>query len=82
MSIKREKQEALKRLQTLRNVGVITAEKLYAIGISSPEQILHANPDHVYEALKVKHGGYLDRCVLYQIRGAQLDLPWWKCTAP
>jgi nucleotidyltransferase/DNA polymerase involved in DNA repair len=74
-----KKLEAIKRLRSLRNIGIVTAEKLYSIGIKTPEQIIKSNPERLYEKLKAKHGGKLDRCVLYQIRGAKLDEPWWKC---
>lgn len=74
-----KKFEAIKRLRSLRNIGVVTAEKLYSIGIRTPEQIMKSNPEKLYEKLKAKRGGKLDRCVLYQIRGAKLDELWWKC---
>ncbi len=51
-----DKQESLKELETLENIGRISAEKL-----------------------KAKSGGKLDRCVLYQFRGAKLGKPWWTC---
>ena len=79
MSEQSKKVEAIKRLRLLRNIGVVTAEELYSIGIETPEQIMKSNPERLYEKLKAKHGGRLDRCVLYLIRGAKLDEPWWKC---
>jgi len=79
MSEESNKLEAIKRLRSLRNIGIATAEKLYAIGITTPEQILKSDPERVYGQLKAKRGGKLDRCVLYQIRGAKLDEPWWTC---
>ena len=75
-----KKSETIKRLRSLRNIGIVTAERLYSIGIRTPEQIMNANPERLYEKLKAKHGEKLDRCVLYQIRGAKFDEPWWKCT--
>ena len=79
MSEQSKKVDAIKRLRSLRNIGIVTAEKLYSIGISTPEQIIQSNPEKLYEKLKAKRGGKVDRCVLYQIRGAKLDKPWWKC---
>lgn len=61
------------------NIGVVTAEKLYSIGIKTPTQMKNSNPERLYEELEKKHGGKLDKCVLYQFRGAILDIPWWKC---
>lgn len=71
--------QSAKNLETLRNVGKTTAEKLYSIGVKTPEQMRKASPEKLYEKLKKKSGGKLDRCVLYQFRGAILDKPWWKC---
>ena len=31
------------------------------------------------EKLKFDNGGKLDRCVLYQLKGAILDIPWPFC---
>lgn len=74
-----EKSEAIKRLQTLRNIGPATAEKLYSIGIESPEQLKRSSPENLYEKLRKKAGGRLDKCVLYQLQGAVLDIPWPDC---
>ena len=74
-----ERSEAIKRLQTLRNIGPATAEKLYSIGIETPEQLKRSNPETLYEKLKHKAGGKLDKCVLYQLQGAVLDIPWPEC---
>jgi hypothetical protein len=79
MSEQSKKLEDIKRPRSLRNIGVVTAEKLYSIGINAPGQIIKSNPERLYEKLKTKHGGKLDPCVLHQIRGAKLDEPWWKC---
>jgi hypothetical protein len=79
MSNETKKAEALKRLQSLRNIGPVTAEDLYSIGIETPEQMKRSDPEELYEALKNAAGGKLDICVLYQLRGAVLDLPWWDC---
>nr|MDO8079526.1 helix-hairpin-helix domain-containing protein [Candidatus Freyarchaeota archaeon] len=74
-----EKQELIKKLQTLLNIGPITAERLYSIGIKTPEQMKQSDPQEIYEKLKINEGGILDKCVLYQLQGAVLDIPWWEC---
>ena len=66
-------------LQSLRNIGPVTAEALYSIGIKTPGQSRQADPEKLYEELKRRRGGKLDRCVLYQLRGALFDIPWPKC---
>jgi len=73
------KKDSLKSLQTLRNIGPVTAEELYSIGIKTPEQLKKSDPEGLYEKLKYKNGGKLDRCVLYQLQGAVLDVPWPLC---
>ena len=73
------KAEAIGRLQSLRNIGPATARRLYSIGIRTPEQVRYAAPTEMYEKLREKAGGRLDRCVLYQLWGAVLNVPWWEC---
>ncbi|GBE17694.1 pathogenicity locus [archaeon BMS3Abin16] len=73
------KSESIRRLQTLRNIGRITAEKLYSIGVKTPEQMGRSDPEELYERLNMISGGEVDRCVLYQFRGAVFDLPWPEC---
>lgn len=69
----------MEELQTLYNVGPATAKRLLSVGIKTVAQMKRANPEKLYEKLKAKEGGVLDRCVLYQVRGAILDIPWWEC---
>ena len=73
-----EKQKSIMSLQSLRNIGPVAAEALYSIGIKTPEQFRKSDPEALYEALKRRRGGKLDKCVLYQFRGALLDIPWPK----
>ncbi len=73
------KSEFIKQLQTLRNIGTATAKRLYSIGIKTPEKLKKSDPEKIYEMLKKKEGGKLDKCVLYQLRGAVLDIPWPEC---
>lgn len=77
--LKNKKSESIKRLQSLRNIGPVTAERLYSIGIKTPEQMKNSDPEMLYEKLKRESGGALDKCVLYQLQGAVLDVPWPKC---
>lgn len=74
-----KKGKVVENLQTIPNIGPATAQRLYAVGIKNLQQLKKANPEKLYEKLKIKEGGKLDRCVLYVIRGAILDIPWWKC---
>ena len=74
-----KKKKTIASLQSLRNIGPVTAEALYSIGIKTPEQFGQSDPEELYEELKKRRGGRLDKCVLYQLRGALLDVPWPKC---
>jgi len=75
----KDKKNALKDLQSVRNIGPVTASELYSLGIKSSQQLKLSDPEELYESLKKKKGGRLDRCVLYQFRGAILDIPWPNC---
>ncbi len=77
--MKKTRQESIKDLQTLSSIGKTTAKKLYFLGIKTPKEMLNADPERLYEKLKKKSGGKLDRCVLYQFRGAKQNKPWWEC---
>lgn len=66
-------------IQSLSNIGPAIAKRLYAIGITTPTRLKKSNPEKVYEKLKQKEGGVLDKCVLYVLRGAILNIPWWVC---
>jgi hypothetical protein len=63
------KSEDIKRLQTLKNIGPKMAEKLYILGIRTPEQIRKSNPDKLFERLKAIDAK-VDPCELYAFRGA------------
>ena len=75
-------EEALRRLQMLRNIGPKMAADLLSLGIETPEQMLSADPEALYEELKCRCGGVLDRCVLYSFRGAKHGIPWPQCMDP
>lgn len=66
-------QKIVKDLQDLQNIGPATARRLYAIGIKPPKQLKQFSPEKIYEKLKKKEGGKLDKCVLYELRGAILS---------
>jgi nucleotidyltransferase/DNA polymerase involved in DNA repair len=79
MKESKEREKAIRDLKTLRNIGSVAAVELYCLGIKSSQQLKHSNPEELYERLKKKKGGKLDRCVLYQFRGAIHDIPWPEC---
>jgi uroporphyrinogen-III synthase len=75
----KDKQKIIKDLKTLRNIGQATAERLYLVGIKTVKQMKQSDPEKLYEKLKEKEDGILDKCVLYQLRGAISGVPWPKC---
>ncbi|MFH1288278.1 MAG: helix-hairpin-helix domain-containing protein [bacterium] len=78
MKDKHKKLEIIRELQTMCNIGPKMAEKLYALGIKTPEQMKKSNPEKLFEKLKRVYKK-VDPCELYVFRGAVLDIPWWKC---
>ena len=74
--------EKLERLRMLRNIGEKTAPVLLSLGIEPPEQMFDADPEALYEEWKRRNGGKLDRCVLYQLRGAKYGMAWPECKDP
>lgn len=75
----KDKENSLQDLQSVRNIGPVAAAELYSLGIKSSQQLKISDPEELYERLKKKKGGRLDRCVLYQFRGAIRDMPWPEC---
>ncbi len=76
MNKQSEKREAIKHLQILRNIGPKMAEKLYTLGIKTPEQMRESDPEKLFERLQTIDAK-VDPCELYAFRGAVLDIPWW-----
>jgi hypothetical protein len=74
------KKAVLRNLQTLTNIGPAIAEKLYMIGIRSPEEVRQADPEDLYRKLRKKLGCPVDRCVLYVFRGAKTGRTWPECS--
>jgi predicted flap endonuclease-1-like 5' DNA nuclease len=42
-----KKEESIKKLQSLVNIGPATANRLYSIGITTPRQLKRSNPERV-----------------------------------
>jgi len=69
-----------KSLQSLPNIGKVTAEKLQRIGIKSKEEFLARDPYQVFEELVAKVDPTLCRCALASIVGANMNVPWHVIT--
>ncbi len=75
-------EERVRQLTMLRNVGEKTAHVLLELGIETPEQMFQADPETLFEEMKHRRGGKLDRCVLYMFRGAKHGIAWPECKDP
>jgi hypothetical protein len=74
--------KALWRLRKLRNIGPKLAADLLSVGVETPEQMRAVDPEVLYEDVHHRHGGRLDRCVVYAFRGAKYDIHWPRCKDP
>lgn len=66
-------------------VGKNLKQHMISLGYTNVESLQNADPEEMYEADKQKHGGMLDRCVLYVYRCAvefsktkDPTLKWWN----
>ena len=62
------KENDLKQLQKLPNVGSATARDLFSIGIRKVEDLKGKDPEKLYRKLEKFAGTHVDRCVLYVMR--------------
>lgn len=74
--MKKQNKPPAEDIQSLMNVGPALAKRLYAIGITTPDQLKSSTPEKIFEKLKQEEEGHLDRCVFYQLRGAIQNTPW------
>jgi hypothetical protein len=82
----------LKELQRIPGVGQSISADLHDLGVRRVEDLLNADPEHLYEQLCERRGAHIDRCVLYVFRCAvyfasQDDhdlelLKWWNWKDP
>ncbi|HEY6094716.1 MAG TPA: helix-hairpin-helix domain-containing protein [Gallionellaceae bacterium] len=81
------KRAQVHRLQDLPNVGPAVARDLELIGILRPEQLVGADPLHLYQRLCRQRGIRQDPCVLdtfislTRFMGGEEARPWWAYTA-
>lgn len=66
----RTKQSALQELERIPGVGKSIALDLWDLGFRSIESLRGQDPQAIYETLRTRQGGQLDRCVLYVFRCA------------
>lgn len=80
-TVKRKKLvEVADSLESLPNIGKITADKLRRIGIPSKQEFLKRDPYKVFDELREKVDPTLCRCVLASIVGARKGARWHKIT--
>ena len=64
------KHAALQELEEIPGVGQSIALDLWDLGYHSIDSLKGQDPENMYEALRIRQGGSLDRCVLYVFRCA------------
>ncbi len=67
-------------LESLPNIGGVTAAKLRRIGITSKKEFLRRDPYKVFDELRKKVDPTLCRCSLASIVGARKGVRWHKIT--
>ncbi len=67
-------------LESLPNIGSITADMLRRIGITSRQEFLKRDPYQVFDEMRKKVDPTLCRCALAGIVGAKKGVPWHKIT--
>ena len=67
--------ESLNELQSLKNIGASSAEKLLDIGISSRAQLDELGAVTVFQRLRQRYP--VSMTMLWALQGAILDLPYY-----
>jgi nucleotidyltransferase/DNA polymerase involved in DNA repair len=67
-------------LESLPNIGKVTAAKLRAVGITTRSDFLKSDPFDVFDKLKKKVDPTLCRCALASLVGAKKDALWHVIT--
>ena len=67
-------------VQSLVNIGKVTAQKLAVIGIETKEQFLARDPYDIFDQLLEQVDSSLCRCALAQLVGAKQGKPWHEVT--
>ena len=81
-----EEKAALKRLQTLPNIGPACAKDLYLLGYREPTDLKNENPVAMYDRLCEVTGKRHDPCVLdtfmsvVSFANGEAAQPWWHFT--
>lgn len=75
-----KKQKEQNSLESLPNIGKVTARKLKQIGITNAEEFLSRDPYEIFHILLTEVDGTLCRCALASIVGANIGKPWHEIT--
>jgi hypothetical protein len=91
MAVRRElteKEQVLRELQRMPNVGPSIALDLWDLGVRRPADLARRDPQRMYDDLREQRGGTMDRCMLYVLRAAvyyaatpepdAARVQWWK----
>lgn len=83
-----DKPAVLRELRTIPGIGKAVAEDLWTLGIRRVGDLSGRDPQALYDELRCRAGGKLDRCMLYTMRCAVYyagnavhdpeKLKWWN----
>jgi hypothetical protein len=68
--MKVSKSSSSREFQSIPGIGPKLAQDLVDLGYSSVTQLRKANPERMYQKLRIIRGKHIDRCVLYAFRCA------------
>lgn len=80
------REQSLRELQTIPNIGPAMAADLFFLGITSKADLVDRDPMEMYETLCRKTGQRHDPCVIdvfmaaVDFAGGAAARPWWKYT--
>jgi len=74
------KKKLKNKIESLPNIGPVTAEKLKKIGFTTADDFLKQDPYEIFEILRREVDPTLCRCTLAVIVGASEGKPWHLIT--
>jgi len=75
-----ERREPADDLETLKNLGPVSAARLKAVGIETPDQLRQLGAAEAYLRLKRAYPIETTQVALYAIHGAILGMHWYSLT--
>ena len=67
---------ALRRIASLKNLGPKSAERIFAVGIDSPDEIRELGAAEVFHRVKSKFPDSTSLNLLWALQGALMEVHW------